>query len=325
MQAQQLYKIDHRTFSERSLPILAQDLRKLSKLSVQNSILAIAFDWSVIVAAFTLALTFDNFISYFVAMLLIASRQHALLSLMHDGAHQRLAQNKKLNEFLSDVFCALPIFIQTNAYREHHLKHHRNLNTMDDPDWVRKHTMRAWTYPMTKKEFVWYHLRYALGYGIYEWGQLLYKFSGFYKKSMSSAAVQKDFVLRISYYALIAGALSYFNFWHAFLWLWCFTYYFPFQILQRMRSTAEHFGLKHQHELNQTRNVFAPKWEKEIFAPHNLNYHLAHHMFPSVPFYNLPKLHERLMEIPEYRKDAYFNDSYISTRSQKSLMHDLVR
>ena len=27
--------------------------------------------------------------------------------------------------------------------------------------------------------------------------------------------------------------------------------------------------------------------------PHNINYHLEHHLFPGVPFYNLPKLHTR--------------------------------
>jgi fatty acid desaturase len=25
-----------------------------------------------------------------------------------------------------------------------------------------------------------------------------------------------------------------------------------------------------------------------IFAPHNMNYHMAHHLWPSIPYYNLP-------------------------------------
>jgi fatty acid desaturase len=48
----------------------------------------------------------------------------------------------------------------------------------------------------------------------------------------------------------------------------------------------------------------------------NINYHLEHHLFPAVPWYNLPKLH-RLLE-PEYRRagassyrsySAFFYDS----------------
>ncbi len=32
--------------------------------------------------------------------------------------------------------------------------------------------------------------------------------------------------------------------------------------------------------------------------------HLPHHLFPLVPHYNLKKLHELLLEIPEYRENA---------------------
>jgi fatty acid desaturase len=32
------------------------------------------------------------------------------------------------------------------------------------------------------------------------------------------------------------------------------------------------------------------------FSYLNMNYHIEHHMFPMVPYYNLPKLHEKLKE-----------------------------
>ena len=34
--------------------------------------------------------------------------------------------------------------------------------------------------------------------------------------------------------------------------------------------------------------------------PHNVGLHLDHHIFPSVPFYNLKKLHEILLKDPAY-------------------------
>jgi len=33
-----------------------------------------------------------------------------------------------------------------------------------------------------------------------------------------------------------------------------------------------------------------------FFAPHQVNYHMEHHQYPSVPFFNLPKVHRLLKE-----------------------------
>ena len=40
-----------------------------------------------------------------------------------------------------------------------------------------------------------------------------------------------------------------------------------------------------------------PNWmERRLFAPFLFNYHCSHHLFMSVPHYNLPKLHALLLE-----------------------------
>jgi fatty acid desaturase len=38
--------------------------------------------------------------------------------------------------------------------------------------------------------------------------------------------------------------------------------------------------------------------------PRSIGYHIEHHWYPSVPFYNLPTLHARLMERAEFRAHA---------------------
>jgi fatty acid desaturase len=52
------------------------------------------------------------------------------------------------------------------------------------------------------------------------------------------------------------------------------------------------------HPLTQTRTVTSNRVLS--FFNLNLNYHIEHHLFPSMPWYNLPKLHALLQD--EYRE-----------------------
>ena len=54
-----------------------------------------------------------------------------------------------------------------------------------------------------------------------------------------------------------------------------------------------------------------PTWlERNFLAPKNVNYHIEHHFFPSVPFYRLPELHAILMSKPGYRESAHVTSTY---------------
>ncbi len=59
-----------------------------------------------------------------------------------------------------------------------------------------------------------------------------------------------------------------------------------------LRPYAEHAGTS-EGILRDTRSRVHPWF---TFLYHNVNYHLEHHMYPSVPFFNLPKVHEFLRE-----------------------------
>ena len=105
------------------------------------------------------------------------------------------------------------------------------------------------------------------------------------------------------------------------LFLYLIYYFDKFPLFQRIRSISEHFGLPREHELNGSRNIVAGPIESFIFSPHNVNYHLAHHLFPSVPQHALPALHGALMENDVYRNYAHNNDSFIV--KQESVFRDL--
>jgi MocE subfamily Rieske [2Fe-2S] domain protein len=66
--------------------------------------------------------------------------------------------------------------------------------------------------------------------------------------------------------------------------------------LMIVHNTTQHAGLAENvldHRLN-CRTVFMNPFSRFVYW--NMNYHLEHHMFPLVPYHNLPKLHELIKD-----------------------------
>lgn len=132
---------------------IAADVRRLSTLETHKTLLAVTADWLWILAAAVTATYSGSWFVYALAMLVIASRQHALLHILHEGSHHRISTNAKLNDGVSDYFAAFPLFFSTENYRSRHTLHHRHLNTELDPDWVRKRELPEWQFPMARGSY----------------------------------------------------------------------------------------------------------------------------------------------------------------------------
>src|SRR6201991_798970 len=96
----------------------------------------IAHAWALILGSIALVAWWPNPLTYRLAVGIIGSRQLVLAILMHDGAHGCLSPDEKTNLFLSQWFCAYPLFAETRSYRRYHLRHHARTQQDDDPDLV---------------------------------------------------------------------------------------------------------------------------------------------------------------------------------------------
>lgn len=56
--------------------------------------------------------------------------------------------------------------------------------------------------------------------------------------------------------------------------------------------------------------------ERWLILPRNIHYHIEHHWYPSVPFYNLPALHIELMKQSGFREQAVITNSVIASLRQ---------
>jgi fatty acid desaturase len=242
---------------------------------------------------------------YFLTVLFIGSRQHALAVMMHEGAHYRLMKHRTANDFFTELFTAWPMHIAMRNYREHHFPHHRTPNTDDDPDWKLRMQDESWKFPKTKAGIARMFLFDFLGL------RMLDQWRSFGRYALPDKR-KRDWIdyLREVYTLTLISTFTYFGLWIPYLLLWVVPLLSWLKVVLRMRTIAEHYAIDYGHMFRQTRTTY-PNWLERIFiSPKNINYHLDHHLYPSVPFYHLPELHAELLKTEEFQREAHITQGY---------------
>ncbi|MEM7656692.1 MAG: fatty acid desaturase family protein [Bacteroidota bacterium] len=287
-------------------------LKALYQTRPQRHTFDLVLDWAIMLGTITLVNLFFHPLLYVLAVIIVGARMHAMAILMHDATHYRFLKNRKWNDLLTNIFTMYPVFTSIEVYRKNHLSHHQHLNTEDDPDWVAKLGKREFTFPKTKTEFWMTTLSYfTLIQGIRDAIWFLKRFGG--KDKSSAEASKAGGRQKLIFYISLAIVLSVFGLWKIFLFYWVVPYLSTFFMFQYIRSVAEHFGdLAYDHLLTSTRTIKTNWMERFFLAPHNVSYHLEHHLYPGVPYYHLPQLHDLLMEHTEFQEKAHITRGYLS-------------
>ena len=253
---------------------------------------------------------------------MIGSRQVALTVLAHDAAHQRMFDHRVWNDVIGGMLAAWPTFITLGSFRHHHGEHHRHLEQPLDgnrflwrthkPDGTRR---RDWVYPKTRAGLALKLLKVGLGLPGLRWmigGQLT---AIWFRTSWA------DLALRVAWTAAIAAVLTALGGWATFLWYWVVPFLTWHIVAQYVRLICEHSaiparadGAPEPYALSRT--TLARPLERWLFVPRNISYHVEHHFYPSVPFYNLPALHEALMQTPGFRAHAVVTPSLAASLRQ---------
>ena len=259
-----------------------------------RNVLSISSNWLQMSAAMALFFFYPNVITFLVALVIIGSRQFALAVLAHDAAHNLLFANNKVNDWAGQWFCAYPIFQDNRVYRPYHLKHHRHTETEDDPDLV-----LSAPFPITKRSFIRKVFRDLTGItGVKRyWGSLssIFRTKGdnvFNKISKTSNKLHGFLISNLIIFILISTTMH----WSLFLLLWwlpSFTYY---SLIIRIRNISEHAVTPGNNDFDNTRTTKSTVLTRFLMVPHNVNYHLEHHLFTRCPWYNLPKAHSMMIE-----------------------------
>lgn len=279
-------------------------IKRLSVLKPWRSFLAIAMDWIIIILCITVCVRISYWF-YPLAFVIIGTRFHGLEAMMHEATHYRLHPSKKINEFIGEL-SVWPMGLSLFLYRKvRHFMHHKNIGTLNDSHIpaYKKHSIR-FDIPTSPRQLFINCLTVAIKFPsevwvgqIYSTGRLLPKLS----KKLGWLWIGFQLFTGL---CIVTGSII---FGIQILWIYLLFFVAPLMwvaVFSRyVRLLTEHFGIpaKQQNLIagSETRTVLVCWPIRVLFWPHNLNYHIEHHWYPSVPFYNLPLLHELLQRMPQ--------------------------
>jgi len=112
-------------------------------------------------------------------------------------------------------------------------------------------------------------------------------------KLRADARADRNMVIALHIAALAVAAAS--GYLVQYLVLWVLPLITVVQAILRLRAIAEHGATTDfSSPLTAARTNLGPVWLRWCIFPHNVNYHVEHHLYASVPQYNLPRLHAEM-------------------------------
>jgi fatty acid desaturase len=303
---------------------IKDELKLLTKLDNWHGLLAVLEDYTVIFASI-LATTCISMWFYPIALILIGSRQRALATLLHESAHNILAKNKTLNWLLGTFASGYLIFQQMAPYKASHcLEHHCHLANPDrDPDF--KFYQNEGLYnPLTAREFYIRHIIQPLLFlRVPSYVSYLIQ-----NRFLSNGGRWWESLAILGYWGLIISVTVWLGIGDKIIWFWLVPYFTTFQVIGWFIELSEHYPLLGNNNIDiyLSRNRFSCWYEACLTSIHCENFHLVHHLFPNVPFWNQSKAHQILLADPNYRShDGDTSGIFFALQSQPSILTSILQ
>lgn len=263
-----------------------------------------ALSWAGIFLVFWLVDTWTNPLTIIAALLLLPGRQLALAVITHECGHGTFFKSRRLNQWVGQYLAANPAFTDMHNYARGHLSHHQFAGTREDPD-----LPNYQAYPVKSASFrrkIKRDLTGQTGFRLMRFIVLnaLKIFSGDAQQRVRARPFVQQLAVN-ALFAIVLGVL--FAPWVYLLWI--VAYMTSYMLVVRVRQVAEHAAVPDLYDSdprNNTRTTIPSWWERLIFAPNNVNYHLEHHFMASVPCYRLRELHGLLKRRGAYTQTRIF-------------------
>lgn len=233
------------------------------------------FFLSVVVLAGSSALAIDGAISLWLGALVNGLAMYNLFSVAHDAAHRSLSSNKILNEWVGRL--AIMLFMPVAPFegvRWLHMQHHRFTNGATDPDRFIHHA-KWWQIPIIWTTVDMYYLVYFLKNG----GDQL-------KRHAKTVAISSTvMIIGVSAIVSMGFGLEFFFLWFLASRVGLFLIALVFVFLPHYPGDID--AQEDKYKATTVRRGMEGVLNLLMV---NQNYHLIHHLYPTVPFYRYQKV-----------------------------------
>lgn len=238
-----------------------------------------------------------------IATFLLMGRAHAqFASLMHEAAHRLLFTHKGLNDFVGNWLLGYPMMTSTQAYRRVHMAHHKREFGPNEPD-----VPLYANYPITRSSLRRKLVRDATG----QTGFKLLR-NQMHGLRSTDLRVRHTLLKMLGVQVVVISAFALAGYWWLYPVIWVAPYLTVWRVINRLRSIAEHGGMREDDDRRITTHSVRQHWfARFMLVPYNIGFHMAHHVDAGVPFRHLPEYH-RLLHEANYLDDSLEYPSYRS-------------
>ena len=201
---------------------------------------------------------------------------HDLLVQGHEGTHDLISRNRRANDSFTWFTLALA-GISAEAHRRFHLDHHHYAHTPQDPEFqffdrvVRG--VPGWAY---------FFIPVFAQIGVNAYGL----------KEKMAGGVRRRIVLELSGVILLHAAIAFVLGWQRYLLFVVAPMVTGLYVASVLRSVTEHHDVTEGSQWTNARSIVTHPLMEFLWS--NVNYHLEHHLYPSVPYHALPELRRAL-------------------------------
>ena len=265
-------------------PELREDLRRIPNLHNVVNVVAL---YAITIGILVVTARLDN-VAVWIAAFLVMGPIHARFAiLMHEAAHRLLFSNRRANDFVGKWLVAHPALVPIDLYRRGHMAHHREEFGPNEPDIP---LYRG--YPIARDSMV-RKLRRDL-FGITGWKLTNGLFRGVVAEPVrvrhAARAVVATQLVMLGLFTVVGHPWMYFI-------LWFLPQLTVWRVINRLRSIAEHGGMRHSADRRETTHSVRQHLPARLtIVPYYTGWHLAHHVDSGIPMRNLPRLHAELVE-----------------------------
>jgi fatty acid desaturase len=269
--------------SGKAVPEVRAELRRIA--GFRNAI-TVGVLWAVIVGGWWAVGRWGNPLGYVALFVLMGPVFARLAILGHEAAHRLLFRNRTANDLVGRWLLDYPAFVPFDVYRRVHFAHHKDEFGPNEPD-----IPLYAGYPIPAASWRRKLLRDAIGSS--GWKNL--------KPLLMSlrAKASRPIGMRIVGTQLViwSGTWLLTGRWWLYPLCWLGPWLTVWRVLNRLRAIAEHGGLERSDDRRRTTHHIRQSWSVRFWiAPYRTGWHLAHHVDMGVPWRNLARYHQELVD-----------------------------